>query len=135
MTTDRKWIWRWNFLLHLCTLKETYLNISVEKLNIFGKNTSTAVADPGGGAAGARPPYGSRFFRFDIQIFRNVAASGVGAPPRGRRSPLREILDPLLHSMNISLQLTNSSDTQDTQHTTFSAQSTLKGKCSVSYKL
>ena len=34
---------------------------------------------------------GSRFFRFDIQIFRNVAASGVGAPP-----PQREILDPLL---------------------------------------
>ena len=50
------------------------------------------MADPGG-AAGARPP--SRFFRFDIQIFRNVAASGVGAPLRGR-APLREILDPLL---------------------------------------
>ena len=39
-----------------------------------------AVADPGG-APPARPPYGSRFFRFDIQIFRNVAASGVGASP------------------------------------------------------
>ena len=39
------------------------------------------VVDPGGSAAGACPPYGSRFFRFDIQIFRNVAASGVGAPP------------------------------------------------------
>ena len=32
-------------------------------------------------AGARRPPYGSRFFRFDIQIFRNVAASGVGAPP------------------------------------------------------
>ena len=43
-----------------------------------------------GGAAGACPQ-GSRFFCFDIQIFRNVAASGVGAP-------LREILDPPLYS-------------------------------------
>ena len=46
------------------------------------------------GAASARPQ-GSRFFRFDKQIFRNVAALGVGAPLRGRR-PLREILDPPL---------------------------------------
>ena len=29
------------------------------------------------------PPYGSRLFRFDIQNFRNVAASGVHAPPTG----------------------------------------------------
>ena len=43
------------------------------------------------------PPYRFRFFRFDIQIFRNVATSGVGAPLRGRR-PLPEILDPLLNS-------------------------------------
>ena len=34
------------------------------------------------GAPPARaPPYRSRFFRFDIQIFRNIAASGVGVPP------------------------------------------------------
>ena len=59
-----------------------------------------AVADPGG-AAGARPPYRSRFFCFDIQIFRNVAASGVGAPPpRGRRPPT-EILDPLLEGQTV----------------------------------
>ena len=38
------------------------------------------MADPGGRHRRA-PPYGSRFFRFDIQIFQNVAASGVGAPP------------------------------------------------------
>ena len=37
------------------------------------------VADPGGRRRRA-PPYGSRFFRFDIQIFWNVAALGVGAP-------------------------------------------------------
>ena len=38
------------------------------------------------------PPQGSRFFRFDIQNFRNVTASGVDAP-------LREILDPPLQWM------------------------------------
>ena len=38
------------------------------------------MADPGGHCWHV-PPYGSRFFRFDIQIFQNVAASGVGAPP------------------------------------------------------
>ena len=44
-----------------------------------------------GGVPGARPPYGSRFFHFDIQNFRNVTASGVHAPP-----PPQEILDPPL---------------------------------------
>ena len=39
---------------------------------------------------GAPPahPHGSRFFRFDIQIFRNVAASGVGAPPMRLAPPM-----------------------------------------------
>ena len=42
-----------------------------------------------GGRRRSPPPYGARFFHFDIQIFRNVAASGVGAPPlRGRRPPM-----------------------------------------------
>ena len=36
---------------------------------------------------GHTPPQGSRFFRFHIQNFRNVAALGVGAPPRGWRPP------------------------------------------------
>ena len=49
------------------------------------KYTDT-VADPGG-APPVRAPYGSRFFRFDIQIFQNVATSGVGAPLRGQRPP------------------------------------------------
>ena len=40
------------------------------------------MADPGGRRRRV-PPYGSRFFRFEIQIFRNVAVSGVGAPPTG----------------------------------------------------
>ena len=51
------------------------------------KKAYQTVADPGG-AAGARPQ-GSRFFHFDIRIFQNVVALGVGAP-------LREILDPSL---------------------------------------
>ena len=29
------------------------------------------------------PPHGSRFFRFDMQNFRNVATSGVHGPPTG----------------------------------------------------
>ena len=42
-----------------------------------------------GGAAGTRPPpQGSRFFCFDIQNFRNIAASGVGTPLRGWRPPM-----------------------------------------------
>ena len=48
--------------------------------NIFPKPLNS-VADPGGCRRRAPPPQGSRFFRFDIQNFRNVAASGVGAPP------------------------------------------------------
>ena len=39
------------------------------------------------GAPGARPPYGSRFFRFDMQNFRNVAASGVHGPPYEVHAP------------------------------------------------
>ena len=39
-----------------------------------------------GGVPGARPPKGSRFFRFDIQNFWNVTASGVHAS-RTRSTP------------------------------------------------
>ena len=46
------------------------------------------LADLGGGASGARPPYGSRFFRFDMQNFRNVAASGVHGPLYEVHAPL-----------------------------------------------
>ena len=45
----------------------------------FFCSTRGAVADAAGAPA-ARPPRGSRFFRFDILILQNVAASGVGAP-------------------------------------------------------
>ena len=35
------------------------------------------------------PPQGSKFFRFDIQNFQNITASGVHAPPvRGPRPPM-----------------------------------------------
>ena len=40
-----------------------------------------------GGVRGHAYPYGSRFFRIDIQNFHNVAALGVHAPLRGSRPP------------------------------------------------
>ena len=48
-----------------------------------------------------RPPYGSRFFHFDMQNFRNVAASGVHSPPTRSTPPLREILDAPLKWLSI----------------------------------
>ena len=33
------------------------------------------------------PPKGTQFFRFDIQILRNVAASGVHTPPYEVHTP------------------------------------------------
>ena len=64
--------------------------------NIHNKFCYKGSGGSKGGAAGTRPPYGSRFFRFDIQIFLNIAASGVGAPPTRSAPPLQEILDLLL---------------------------------------
>ena len=58
-----------------------------------------------GGRRWRAPPYGSRFFRFDIQIFWNVAASGVGTPPYEVGAPLREILDPLLFLIEIEINI------------------------------
>ena len=55
---------------------------------------SSSVADPGG-VPPARTPLRVQIL-FDIQNFRNVAASGVGAPPTRLAPPLREILDPPL---------------------------------------
>ena len=54
------------------------------------------MADPGG-VAGIRSQ-APRFFRFYILIFCNVAASDLGAPLRSWHPPLREILDPSLHT-------------------------------------
>ena len=50
-----------------------------------------------GGSRGrwGRSPQGSRFFRFDIKFYWNVAALGVGTPYEVG-VPLREILDPSL---------------------------------------
>ena len=53
-------------------------------------------------AAGATPvPQASRFFRFYILIFHDVAASDLGAPPpsAGSEPHLWEILDPPLNAM------------------------------------
>ena len=44
----------------------------------------SSLADLGGGRA---PPYGSRFFRFDMQNFRNIAALGVHGPPYEVHAP------------------------------------------------
>ena len=68
-----------------------YLSLPVRSITFEAVDTETSflisVADTGG-AAGMRP-LRVQILSFDIQIFRNVAALGVGAP-------LREILDPLL---------------------------------------
>ena len=40
-----------------------------------------------GGAAGEHPSYSTRLFRFYILLFRNIAASDLGASPWGRRPP------------------------------------------------
>ena len=40
-----------------------------------------------GGGRRARPPYGSRFFHFDMQNFQNIAASGVHGPPYEVHAP------------------------------------------------
>ena len=53
-----------------------------------------AVADPGG-VPPAHAPLRVQILLFDIQIFRNVATSGVGAPHEVG-APLWEILDPPL---------------------------------------
>ena len=49
-----------------------------------------AVSEYIGGSRGvpSHAPHGSRFFRFDIQHFRNVTASGVHATLRGSCPPL-----------------------------------------------
>ena len=49
---------------------------------------SPALADLGGPRpARAPPPYGSRFFHFDMQNFQNVAASEVHGPPYEVHAP------------------------------------------------
>ena len=47
------------------------------------------------------PSQGSRFFCFDIQIFLNIAASGVGTPHKVGAPPW-EILDPSLMAMQFN---------------------------------
>ena len=56
----------------------------------FGKSATTCLgplADLHWQRSGSPPPRGSRFFRFDIQNFQNVTASGVHAPLRGPHPP------------------------------------------------
>ena len=93
---------RWIYLFFLIQVGEIFTFAALEilfvqllKLYSGARRTSRrgalikAVADPG--APPAPPaPHGSRFFRFDIQIFRNVAASGVDAPLRDWHPPYRK---------------------------------------------
>ena len=77
--------------------KNKFSDIALASSKVFSmKDQSEAVADPGG-AAGMHP-HGSRFFHYDIQIFRNVVTSGVGVPLWGWRPPW-EILDLLLRGI------------------------------------
>ena len=81
----------WHFLQwrHTRENGDPRVQLKIINMQIIGRSR--------GGAPGARPPYGSRFFRFDMQNFRNVATSGVhGPPPYEVHAPLREILDPPL---------------------------------------
>ena len=52
-----------------------------------GDRTQISTLADQGGRARRMPPYGSRFFRFDIQNFRNIPASRVHASLRGPRPP------------------------------------------------
>ena len=92
-------------MLFICVNAELWLvnNVQLGSLGLFRHISANPANEPRllhwriQGAPLA-PPQGSRFFHFDIQIFQNVAASGVGTTPRGRRPPPppREILDPPL---------------------------------------
>ena len=59
---------------------------------ILRQKFSKPLADLGGRARRA-PPYGSRFFHFDMQNFQNLAALGVHGPHYEVHTPLQEILD------------------------------------------
>ena len=74
---------------------------------IFATYQKQTLGDAGkeviGGSRGRvrrTPPYGSRFFRFDTQDFRNVTASEVGAPYEVD-APLWKILDPPLGVVHV----------------------------------
>ena len=54
------------------------------------------------GPCAAHAPKGPDSFRFDIQNFRNVTASGVNAPPYEVHAPLREILDAPLFLLGLN---------------------------------
>ena len=58
---------------------------------VFKKMATSSACVIGGSRGGGRParapPYGSRFFRFDMQNFWNIAASGVHGPPYEVHAP------------------------------------------------
>ena len=66
-----------NFVYCGCDVRIRHIAVSLLPPSYLGRLT---LADLGGRARRAPPPYGSRFFRFDMQNFQNVAASGVHGP-------------------------------------------------------
>ena len=56
---------------NMCPDLDNMQNVSTRKDTIGGSRVPPATP----------PPQGSRFFRFDVQISRDRAVSGVGAPP------------------------------------------------------
>ena len=65
----------------------------VQELQVFtdklmkGKNLLMTIGGSRGCVPSMCPPYGSRFFCFDMQNFWNVAASGVHSPPYEVHTP------------------------------------------------
>ena len=58
---------------HLCDRLQSYLSL--------------VIGGSRGGVPGARPPYGTQFFRFCIHFHRKVPTSEVHAPLTGARPP------------------------------------------------
>ena len=74
------------------------VNIKIHSSSLITKGVKSLSIGRSRGHAQHMPPYGSRFFHFDMQNFQSIAASGSMAPPMRSMPPLQEILDPPLLS-------------------------------------
>ena len=73
--------------IYTCTLMHTHIYTQIHTWTLTHIDTHTHTHIGGSRGCADTPPQGPRLFQFNVQNFRNVSASGVGAP-------LREILDP-----------------------------------------